>query len=796
MKISKDWLFDFIDLKISDEDLISLLINSGFEVEETYIFGEGVKGVIAVKVVDSKPHPGSNNLKLLKVTDGKGTFEIVCGDLTVKEGDVCPFAPPGATIKGEVKVEKKKIKGVLSNGMLCSAEELGIEEKSEGVMKLNPPLEPGADIVKHFGLGDFIMDVAVTPQRGDVLSHFGLAREISSLTGANLKVPPANFKEYPCEFVKDVLVENPFYCRRYTGKVIFDLNPGESPWWMKMRLIKAGLRPISNIVDVTNYVLLELGQPLHAFDFHKVKGNITVRFARAGERIHLLDGTELTLFPDDLVIADENSPIALAGVMGGFESAVDGETRVIFLESACFHPGTVRKTSKRHRITTESSYRFERKVDPEGVEFALRRAVSLFEKVCGGKASLTTIDIYQEKFKSSPIVVSKEYINKVSGISFRDEEVEEILRRFNFIVKKEASAFRVFPPSYRMDVEIPADVVEELVRVKGYRNIPEKPLRVDSLPLSPFRKNYFFRELRYFLRSLGFFETLNYIFTDLKGEEFFFAKEELVFPIKLDNPLTMEEPYLRMNILSGLFKAIAKNERSLRTDLRFFEMGKVFFNQGGAYREFEVLGIAASGKYPETGWYEKSREVDFYFIKGLVTSLLHASGIPASGLKSVPFSSRSGIFHPGKACALLDENKEVVAVFGEINPLYAKKLEIDEGVAGGEVNLGYLLQNTRKMFGKTLYRFPPVIRDLSLVVFEDVNVDELTKTLRESSPDIVSNIILYDVYRGPQIENGKMSLTFRIWFRSEERTLSNEEVSSVFQKMVEILREKFSASLR
>ncbi len=799
MKISRRWICDFVDISdMEDEELARALTMAGFEVEGYEVLGDGIEGVIAAKVLSVAPHPQADKLHVLKVKAGPKEYEIICGDLSVSEGDVCPFAPPGARIKGGAAIEARKIRDVLSEGMLCSPEELGLEEKSPGVMRLNDGTPDGSDMVEALEFKDTLFEIAVTPNRGDVLSHLGMAREIAAVIGRDFKEPDISFTEHPVEIHKDVHIDNGFYCRRYMGLIITDIKCGESPAWMKARLIKMGLRPILNTVDITNYVLMELGQPLHAFDLTRLEGDIHVRFARPGEKLLLLDGSHLELTEEDLVIADEKGPVALAGVMGGEASAVDEGTVQIFLESAWFEPSSVRRTSRRYRISSESSFRFERKVDLAGVEKGLRRAAHLMERICGGKAA-RPLDNFPNPIERPTILVSRDFVQRSTGVKFSLEEMEDILKRLNFQVEVQEEAIKVSPPSYRHDVQMDSDVVEELLRIRGYDAVPEalSPVQIGAFRL-PSRITCFRRVKQHFA-SLGFFETMTYIFTSKNpGENFYFFNEDgISFPVTLENPLSKEEPCLRMNLISGLVRALSKNHRNLRRNVALFEIGRVFYSDGSVFQEREHLGLILSGRYPGISWTDEVHEVDFFTVKGVVESVLMSVGVIPSTLRTNTRLQHGNLFHPAKSARMETEEGRPVAVFGELHPQFASSLELESGVVVAEIDMEQVLTlvEARHYAAREVPRFPPAIRDLSFVIDESENVEAMIRRIYEVSP-YIWKVWLYDIYRGGAIPQGRMSVTFQIWFRSLKKTLSSEEISSIFESIIKMAQKEFNASLR
>ena len=792
MRITYRWLQEFIDIEeLSAKEVADILTDVGIEVDSVSYAAEGIEKVVTGKIVELKKHPNADRLKICKVDVGDAVLQIVTGADNVFEGAVVPVALHGAKLPNGVRIKRSKLRGEVSEGMLCSEEELGLTDSAKGIMILPDDVEVGKDIKEVLGLDDWVIEYEITTNRPDALSVLGIARELRAVLGKPIKLPSISFSEgnFKAEEEATLKVLDSAACPRYDGFVIKELTNKNSPLWMQVRLYLVGLRPINAVVDITNYVMYELGQPLHAFDLEKLAGReVVVRRAKEGERILTLDGVERELLPSDLVIADAEKPVAIAGIMGGEESGTSLETKEVFLESAHFDPMTVRRTSKRLALMTDASYRFERGADIEATEFAAKRALHLIQKICGGKVAKGKLSFYPKPYTPKVIVFNPDRATRILGLNIPARKSFEILSNLGFTVKKEQDYIVVKVPSWRKyDVTREIDLIEEVVRIYGMKNV------VSSYPLmhSEVERNFVYdkiQEVKEFLGALGLNEAINYSFIGEKlYKKFGFNVENL---IKIANPLSEEWTFMRDKIFPSLVQNAVMNINRNERNVLLFEVARVFVNKGGNLPEEPLhLGFALTGKVPE-GLF-KEREVDFYDLKGIVESLMENLRLPC---EFEPLESEAYL-HPGQSAKVLVEGKEV-GFIGKLHPDVLERLEVNQDIFVGELDLGELLKlsEERKIVFRQIPKFPPVTRDIAVLVDLHVPVAEIERVIR-SSAKYLEKLKLFDVYTGKGIPEGKKSVAFSLVFRSLDKTLSDEEVNEIMNVIIKEL-EKIGAKLR
>ncbi|RUM90742.1 MAG: phenylalanine--tRNA ligase subunit beta [Thermovibrio sp.] len=791
MKVTYNWINEFIDIDdLSVNEIAEILTNVGIEVNSVRYAGENLEKIVTGKIVEISKHPNADRLKICQVDVGETVLQIVTGADNVFEGAVVPVALHGSKLPTGVRIKRSKLRGVVSNGMLCSEEELGLTESSSGIMILPDDTPIGKDVKEVLNLDDWIIEYEITTNRPDALSVLGIARELKAVLGRQLKLPDTSFDlgNFKAEDEASLSVLDPAGCPRYEGFVVKGIENRESPLWMKVRLYLVGLRPINAVVDVTNYVMYELGQPLHAFDLEKIsKREVVVRRAREGEKIKTLDGVERELTKDDLVIADSEKPIAVAGVMGGEESGTDFTTRELFLESAHFDPMSIRRTSKRLGLSTDASYRFERGADIEACKFAAERALHLIQRLTGGKVAQGNLSFYSKPYTPKVIAFNPERATKLLGVQIPARKSFEILSGLGFQVRKEQDYIVVKVPSWRKyDVSREIDLIEEIVRIYGMKNV------VSTYPLmhSEVERNFdYFKvsELKEFLSSLGLNEAINYSFI---GEglysKFGLSVENLV---KISNPLSEEWVYMRNFIFPSLVKNAVTNINRNERDVFLFEVSKVF-NPTGKELPEEVLklGVLISGEVLEL-W--KRRRVDFYDIKGIVESLGEYLKLRLEFKGTEKFH----FLHPGQSAEVLVDGKPA-GFLGKLHPDVNEAFDVDEEIFVAEVNLEELLKLSKEIRTtfKPIPKFPPVKRDLSLIVDRDVPVSEIKQVIEESGK-YLERLELFDVYEGKGIPEGKKSVAFSLTFRAPDRTLSDEEINRIVDGIIKELS-KIGATLR
>ncbi|HUO57567.1 MAG TPA: phenylalanine--tRNA ligase subunit beta [bacterium] len=803
MLISYNWLKTFISLKEPAEKVVERLIHAGVEVSNVRHLGKDITKVIVAELLSVEKHPQADRLSLTKVSTGTETLQVVCGAKNIAPGQKVPLALVGAVLPGNFEIKQAKIRGVESFGMLCSAKELGLAEDAEGILILSPDAAVGTNFLDYMGLPDTLFELEITPNRADLLSHWGVAREVGALLNKPARFPKtAKLKESPTPITHfaRVSIEAKDLCHLYTCRVIDDVKVGPSPKWLSQALEKLGQRSINNIVDVTNYVLHELGQPLHAFDLGHLHGSrIIVRKAAKGEKIPLLDNTERELNENMLVIADADRPVALAGIMGGSNSQVTEQTQSILLESAWFLPGSVRKTARQLGISTDSSYRFERGVDPKGVKEALNRAAALILEVAGGKLAKGLGEAVSSAFKPTKITFRPSRANALLGLDLPAKQQIQILKNLGCGVKGAANAKSLTAecPSYRIDLTREIDLIEELARLTGYNQIPVVAPSVHS-GLSSIESGVPFDEdIRFAFRQAGLSEAVNSsflppnFFQKLRLEE----NHPLRSFLEVANPIAEDQKVLRPTLLPSLLSNAQQNLSHQQEVVSLFEVNKVFAPdpQGQPTEKYQAVALLA-GFAPGSGWHSPERKTDFYDIKGLAQNLLAQCGFPdlkwEYGAVPLPYQS-------GQGFQVRAEAGELLVWGGAIHPKVLKEYDISSPCFALEVDLATLAKTTRPSGAfKPLPKFPSAWRDIALVVPDGVTSSQVTDAVWAEGRPELRDVRLFDLYRGPNLQSGHRSLAYRLHFQNEERTLTDQEVTQKVSKIVESLKTRYSIVLR
>ncbi|NPA32293.1 MAG: phenylalanine--tRNA ligase subunit beta [Aquificae bacterium] len=766
MKVPYTWLSEFLQLRdISPEEIARELTLKSAETEvET--FGIDLDGVVVGKIVSVKPHPKRNELVVARVQVSEHIFvNVVSGDKTLKEGELVVVALPNSKV-GDRCVTKREIDGVLSEGMLLSAQELGLEEKSEGVLRLDEDLKPGTDASFVLGFGEPILVLDITPNRGDLLSVRGVAREVSAIFG----LPKNELQEPAYEDRGELEIEiRDEDCGRYRGALIEGVSVKRAPLGIRKRLWQCGIKSVNNVVDITNYVMLREGQPLHAFDAKKLKGGIVVRSAKKGERITTLDGSRKELDEDILVIADREKPVAIAGVIGGLDSAVSKDTTDILLESAYFNPYRIRKASKKLGLQTESSYRFERNVDIERVKKAQDYAIDLILKHTGGKL-VSAKDLYPKPYEGRKIFLPQGKYIRYAGEPYKNEEASRILTALEIPHEVLRCGIEVFVPAHRsFDLFRDVDIVEELMRVKGYESFPSEVLRLPALAKEPRDPE---REVRTYLRDRGLYEVINFSFEDGKLYELL----GLELPkLQIVNPLNPTQRYLRTTLITALLRSAVYNDRNYNYEQGMFELGKVFFPEG----EEKRLGLLLKGER----WDEK----ELLGILGGVFELF--------GLKMGLRSGGEDFLHPYQRVELL-LNGEVVGFAGRLHPKVVRALELRGEPWVAEIKVEKLFSKRREPVYRPFSKFPPVVRDIALVMDKHTSVDKLLNDIKSQLGEVLEELSVFDVYTGTKVGEGKKSVGIRLVFRSTEGSLKDEEVNELVNRLIEYLEKEHRVRLR
>ncbi len=784
MKFSENWLRSFVNPSLSSEALAHALTMAGLEVEAMENVAPAFDKIVVGLVLHTEQHPNADRLKLTRVDVGSGTpLAIVCGAPNVVPGMKVPCALVGAELPG-ISIKQAKVRGVESNGMLCSEKELGLSEESNGLMALPANAPIGANIRDYLDLNDKIFALKLTPNRADCLSLNGIAREVSALTGVT--VEPVEIKTIPATIqdVRNITLAAESACPRYSGRVIKLKNPqATTPDWMQRRILRSGLRCISAVVDVTNYVMLELGQPLHAFDNAKLSGGITVRFAKAGEKLTLLNQQEVSLQPDMLVIADDTQAQALAGVMGGASSEFGDASTTVFLESAFFSPDAIAGMTRRLTLNSDAAFRFERGVDFNLAPLALERATQLLLEICGGDAGPVTEKLADLPVRQ-PVKVRPDRLRKVLGFDISDKEIINIFNKLQFIHKVDSRNIFVTPPSHRFDLAIEEDFTEEAVRLHGYDNIPAKPPKavVVMLPQSEDKRSL--ADLRDVLVARDYQEVVNYSFVDENWERNFGAGNA---PIKLQNPIASNMSVMRTTLLGGLINTLIFNLNRKESRVRLFEAGRVFAGKGVELQPYRIGALAYGDVAPEQWGMRPPRKVDFFDVKADVEVL--CAGM---ALEFAPAQHPS--LHPGRAAQILVAGKSV-GFIGELHPQLVQHYDLTQAPVLFELDSQAVLPSRLPQYAE-VSKFPPVARDLAVVVDETVGVAGILRMVQDQAPVTGTQVILFDIYRGQGVPKGKKSLAFRVVMQDTERTFTDDEVDAVITKIVVALRGGYGAELR
>lgn len=794
MLFSYSWLKEYLENIPEPKELADRLTMSGTEIESVTRTGAQFTNVFTAEVLECGKHPNADKLSLCRVKTDKNEYSIVCGAKNMKPGDKVALALEGADLPNGIKIKRSKIRGVESQGMMCSEVELGLKDTSDGILILPPDTPLGLDYSSILG-SDFMMEAGVTPNRADLLSIRGIAREVSAVTDARFidKDALIDEGENPVSSFASVEIDPEAPCRRYAARVIEGVTIGESPDEIKRRLEAHGLRPVNNVVDLTNLILLETGQPLHAFDLDKLNGGkIIVRLAKDGESIETIDGKTRKLEPSMLVIADALVPVAVAGVMGGKGTEVSGSTKNILLESAWFEPSSVRRTSRKLGLSSDSSYRFERGVDIDGIARALDTAAHLINKLAGGWVARGTIDLYPVKFQPHPIEFRVKRAEDLLGIRLKEEEVLRIFRKLGIGEEAEApGVIRAYPPTYRGDITHETDLVEEVARIFGYDNIPATLPVARLLPGSPGKLSGIRGKVKEILVNSGFFEVVNYSF--ISKDNFSLAGPAEKQGVTVLNPITEDQVVMRDSLLPSLLENLKFNISRKNEQVRIFEFAPAFISNGKLPQEkWKASGLMYGSRYGE-GWNSPKEPVDFFDIKGVMERLLEGVGI-ASGFEFVP--GGFALLHPGKA-ALLKVGNRPAGVLGEVHPDLMEKFDLKRPAYLFELDIDAIID----MFGGTrkyrqLPRFPESARDIAFISEDGILFSEIISSIERLDTKLIERVELFDVYCGSNIPQGRRSLAVRVTYRSKEGTLTAQEVDDIHSRVIKELVDRFKAEIR
>ena len=797
MNVSIKWLKEYVEFDLSPEVLAERLLMLGMEIKSIKQLGEGLDRVVVGRINTMEKHPKADKLVLCNVDVGSGTdVQIVCGAPNARQGLIAPVALVGAELPNGLTIKRAKIRGEESQGMLCSEQELAISDEASGLMELPDDTQIGASIIEVLDLDDVVMELEITPNRPDCLSMIGVAREISVTTGNPLRLPEGNVQQGMADIhnLTSVTIEAPDLCPRYAARVIRGVKIAPSPAWLQRRLEAIGVGTINNIVDITNYVLMEYGHPLHAFDYHRLAENrIVVRRAEPGEKLKTIDAAERELTPDMLVIADAEDPVALAGVMGGFDSEITDQTVDVLLESAYFHPPSIRKTSKALGLHTEASHRFERGTDLEGVIPSINRAAQLIVKIAGGEICSGIIDAYPGKREAINIKLRPERANFVLGTEIKADEMRDILTRLGFTV---SDTFEATAPTFRPDVGQEIDLIEEIARVYGFDNIPTTLPRGD-IPIPKVDPKAALRErVKTYLLQCGMMEAMNYAFyhPDVFDRIRLTSTDPLRRAVQIANPLSEDQSIMRTTLLPSLLANTQRNRNHQINDVQFFECSKVFIpNEAGEYpnEPERVAGIIA-GNLGAGVYGNPRRPADFFDIKGVVEGMLDRCGISDYTITHTDHPA----FHPGRRAEIHVEGK-TLCVLGETHPEVLENYDLPHKAYLFELDFERLVNvvEPMKQF-ESIPIYPSVNRDLAIVLDMNIPASCPTEIIKSTGGELVSSLHLFDVYTGEQVPEGKKSLAFAIEYRSITETLTDEIIDQIHGGILEQLEQELGATLR
>ena len=805
MKVSYQWLQEYLDLDVAPQDLAEKIARTSVDINDVYSLSDGLKKIVVGEVVKCENHPDSDHLHVCQVDVGEEEpIQIVCGAPNVQEGKKVIVALHGARIADNQKIKRGKIRGVESNGMLCALQEIGFSDKiapkdyEDGIYFLPDDAKNGDPVFKYLGMDDTIIDTDVTPNRGDMLSIYGNVNDIAAFYGLKPHFKEITIKEEGTEKTADLLqaeINDTKIAPTYKLRVIKGVKIAESPLWLQIRLWNSGIRPVNNVVDVTNYVLLKYGQPLHSYDYDQLSGkNFGVRHANEGEKFITLDGDEQTLKANDIVVTVDDQPVALAGTMGGEGTAVSDDTTTVALEAAIFDPVMVRKQARRLDLHSESSMRFERGINPATVETALNEAAEMIKELAGGTITAGIVTGSEALAVDTPIKLSLAKINHVLGTSLTMEQVTDIFDRLAFAYTvDDDDQLTVIAPARRWDISLAADLYEEIARIYGYDNLPSTlpTMTRNRGGLTP--RQRFIRASRHDLEGMGLTQAISYSLTTVEKAKQFQIKP-LAEPMKLDFPMSSDHVATRMNIVSGLLNDIAYNVARNVDNVALYEEGRIFLPMGDERPvEQEHLAAAVTGQMVANSWNKKDQPADFFQLKGIVERYLKNMGI-AGKITYVPTSDRQEM-HPGRTADIMVDD-QLVGFIGQVHPQTAKEYKIPETYVF-ELNLELLLAAPKIENEYTpISKYPSITRDIALLVDDDVENATIVEAIKQKGGAYLKDIHLFDVYAGSHLPAGKKSLAYTLTYQDDKGTLTEDQVNTAFDKVTAYLQDKVDAEIR
>lgn len=791
MKVSESWLREWVNPETTTQQLAAQLTMAGLEVDSVTPVAGQFSHVVVAKVLEAKPHPEADKLSLCVVDCGQGApLQIVCGASNVRTGLTVALAMIGATLPNGMTIKETRLRGQLSQGMLCSAAELGMMDQIAGIIELPDDAPIGTDLREYMGLNDVVLDIDLTPNRADCFSVFGIAREVAALNQSPLRSPKPARHQPTHDDTKAVHLAAPKACPLYYGRMIRQINPhAETPLWLTERLRRAGIRSIHPVVDVLNYVMIELGQPMHAYDVQMLEGDLHVRYSKDGETLSLLDAQTVTLSSDTLLIADNSKPLAIAGIMGGGESAVHTDTTDVFLESAFFNPKLIAGVARRYGLCTESSQRFERGVDPAIPLLALDYATDLILSIVGGQVGPAHCAQSQDDLPvPKQLLFHPQQVQQLTGVSISEEDMALTLRGLGLTANTTVKPWAITVPSHRFDIELDVDIVEEVIRIYGYDKIIAQPMQ-DILrkgavhPLEELSQH-----MGVFLSGRGYHELISYSFVDPEIQAAIYPDSQAM---ALLNPISSELSQMRVGLWPGLLASAVYNSHRQQPMMKLFESGVVFDLSSGALEERPCIAGLMSGEWSSLNWSELTRSLDFYDLKGDVQALL--SGLTRAAVSFVP-GSHPGL-HPGKSAQIMVDG-HAAGWIGVLHPRLADDLSLTDEVILFELNLAPLISKTVPQY-KKISRFPSVRRDLSFLIDKNVSASQIEAAVRDVvSADRLKSFDVFDVYLGESIPADKKSLAIALTLQDGSRTLVDDDIQSMIEQIIAKLNQDFAITLR
>ena len=791
MKFSERWLREWVDPPISTTELADQLTLAGLEVEGIESCQPGFKNVVVARVVQIGKHPKAESLSVCEVDIGAGkTQSVVCGAANVRVGGVYAYAPVGASLPGGKTLKQARIKGVDSEGMLCSASELGLGDADDTILELDAMSNPGVPLETCLHLDDRIIELSLTPNRGDCLSIRGVARDIAVINNMEFKQLPIPIGSPTIQLTRIINLQAPAACPRYVGRVISDIDINRpSPLWLTEKLRRSEIRSINPVVDVTNYVMLELGQPLHAFDHDLVKGEVIVRLAQNGEKLITLDGARIELTPDTLVIADDTGPVAMAGIMGGLDTGVTAVTKNIFLESAYFTPEAIMGRPRLYGLHTDSSHRFERGVDFELQALAMERATQMILELCGGHVG-PMLDIRDKAAqpKTRTLRLRAQKVSEMLGVVIEQSQVTSILQRLGMEVFEQTDGWEIKVPSFRFDINLEADLIEEIARIYGYDRIPSAPI-VAKLKVSHKNNSININELRKILVNRGYHEVVTYSFVDGGLQKQILDGVDSAIPLL--NPISSAMNVMRQSLWPGLLTTLTYNLKRQQQRVRIFEYGRVFSQQGSAIsQDLKIAGLVCGNNY-SIQWDSNNYSSNLYYLKGDIEALVSQGD--SEIVMSYSIVNHAAL-HPGQSAGIFNNNK-MIGVCGALHPRLLNLLEIPAPVMVFELDYSAISRRLPRKY-KKLSKFPTIRRDISIIVDKEVPVEKIITTIRSASPQLLCNLELFDVYHGEGVDILKKSLALSLTFQASSSTLTDETVEGEVGNILAALNSDFDSKLR